>query len=38
LTFGGGLKYKGFAFDISFDHMIYDFQTQNMKFSLSYKF
>lgn len=38
LTFGGGLKYKGFAFDVSFDHMIYDFPTQNMKFSLSYRF
>jgi hypothetical protein len=38
LTFGGGLQYKGFAFDVSFDNMIYDFQTQNMKFSLAYKF
>jgi hypothetical protein len=38
LTYGGGLKYKGFAFDISFDNMIYDFATSNMKLSLSYKF
>jgi hypothetical protein len=38
VTFGGGLKYSGFAFDVSFDNMIYDFPTQNMKFSLSYKF
>jgi hypothetical protein len=38
ITFGGGLQYKGFAFDASFDNMIYDFETSNMKFSLAYKF
>jgi hypothetical protein len=38
LTYGGGLKYKGFAFDASFDNLIYDFPTSNMKFSLSYNF
>lgn len=38
LTFGGGLKFKKFLFDISLDHMIYDFPTQNYKFSLSYQF
>ncbi|MEO0114656.1 MAG: PorV/PorQ family protein [candidate division WOR-3 bacterium] len=38
LTFGGGIKFKKFAFDISFDHLIYDFSTQNWKVSFSYKF
>jgi hypothetical protein len=48
LTFGGGLEVrnlnlsfvtlKRLGLDISFDHMIYDFQTQNMKLSLSTNF
>lgn len=38
LTFGGGIKFKKFAFDISLDHLIYDFSTDNYKFSLSYQF
>ena len=35
LTFGGGIKFKKFAFDISMDHLIYDFQTSNYKLSFS---
>lgn len=38
LTFGGGIKFKKFAFDISMDHMIYDFPTSNYKLSFSYRF
>lgn len=38
LTFGGGIKFKKFAFDISMDHLIYDFQTSNYKLSFSYRF
>jgi hypothetical protein len=38
LTFGGGLKFKKFAFDISLDNLIYDFSTDNYKFSFSYQF
>jgi hypothetical protein len=38
LTYGGGLEFKRFAFDISFDGMIYDFPTSNLKFSFSYQF
>ena len=38
LTYGGGLEFKRFAFDISFDGLIYDFPTNNMKFSFSYQF
>lgn len=38
LTFGGGLEYARFKFDISVDQMIYDFPTSNYKFSLSYRF
>jgi hypothetical protein len=37
-TFGGGLKFRGFALDIAVDQFIYDFHTQNYKLSLSYKF
>lgn len=38
LTYGGGLTFKRLAFDVSFDGMIYDFPTNNMKFSFSYQF
>ncbi|MEO0108970.1 MAG: PorV/PorQ family protein [candidate division WOR-3 bacterium] len=38
LTYGGGLQWGGFNFDISFDNMIYDFPTNNMKLSFSYRF
>jgi hypothetical protein len=38
LTFGAGLKFKRFAFDISMDNLLYDFSTDNYKFSLSYQF
>ncbi len=38
LTFGGGLEYARFKFDISVDQLIYDFPTSNYKFSLSYQF
>ncbi len=37
-TLGGGVKFKGFQFDIGIDQWIYDFKTQNYKFSLSYRF
>jgi Type IX secretion system protein PorV len=36
ITYGFGLNYKGyFSFDISDDHLIYDFNTSNVKFSLT---
>jgi hypothetical protein len=35
-TLGGGVKFKGFQFDIGVDQWIYDFPTSNYKFSLSY--
>jgi hypothetical protein len=38
VTFGGGIKYKGFQLDVGIDEMIYDFETANRKFSLSYTF
>jgi len=38
LCFGGGLEYAGFKFDLSVDKLIYDFSTDNYKFSLSYRF
>ncbi|MEO0108410.1 MAG: hypothetical protein ABIK62_04480 [candidate division WOR-3 bacterium] len=48
LTFGGGLEIKNLnlsfvklrrlGLDISFDNMIYDFATQNMKLSVSVSF
>ncbi|MDH5187204.1 MAG: hypothetical protein OEW70_09100, partial [candidate division WOR-3 bacterium] len=38
ITFGGGIEFKKFAFDISLDHLIYDFPTQNYKLSFSYQF
>ncbi len=38
LTIGGGIKFKGFQFDIGFDQWIYDFRAQDYKISLSYRF
>ncbi|MEO0081249.1 MAG: PorV/PorQ family protein [candidate division WOR-3 bacterium] len=38
LCFGGGIEFARFKFDLSVDQMIYDFNTQNYKFSLSYQF
>jgi hypothetical protein len=38
LTFGGGIQFKGLRFDIGIDENIYDFNTTNRKFSLSYNF
>ena len=37
-TFGGGVHFKGLAFDIGIDENIFDFVTQNRKISLSYTF
>lgn len=37
-TFGGGLKVGGFSLDIGVDEKMYDFPTQNKKFSLTYQF
>jgi len=37
-TFGGGVHFKGFAFDIGIDEDIFEFETQNRKISLSYTF
>ncbi len=37
-TFGGGVKISHFSFDIAVDQYIYDFRTDNYKFSLSYQF
>jgi hypothetical protein len=38
LCFGGGIEYARFKFDLSIDKLIYDFSTDNYKFSLSYQF
>lgn len=38
VTFGGGVHFKGLAFDIGIDENIFDFETQNRKVSLSYTF
>jgi hypothetical protein len=38
LCFGIGVQFKGFQFDVSNDQMIYDFDTKNYKFSLTYHF
>jgi hypothetical protein len=38
LCFGGGIRYARFAFDLSVDQYIYDFATNNYKFSFSYQF
>jgi hypothetical protein len=37
-TYGGGIKAGGFSLDVGVDQDIYDFQTTNRKFSLSYQF
>jgi hypothetical protein len=38
LCFGAGVEYAKFKFDLSMDQLIYDFKTQNYKFSFSYQF
>lgn len=38
LCFGAGIEYAKFKFDLSIDKLIYDFPTDNYKFSLSYQF
>ncbi len=38
LTFGGGIRAGGFSLDVGVDQAIYDFQTSNRKFSLTYRF
>lgn len=38
LTFGGGIEYARFKFDVSYDGLIYDFPTSNYKFALAYQF
>jgi hypothetical protein len=38
ITFGGGVQSKGLRFDVGIDENIYDFNTTNRKFSLSYNF
>jgi hypothetical protein len=37
-TFGGGIRFQRFQFDIGIDQLIYDFSTSNYKFSFSYQF
>lgn len=37
-TFGGGIKAGGFSLDVGIDQAMYDFQTTNRKFSLTYQF
>jgi hypothetical protein len=37
-TFGGGVKAGGFSLDVGIDQDIYDFETTNRKFSVSYQF
>ncbi len=37
-TFGGGIQLKGLRFDIGVDSELYDFPTDNYRFSLSYSF
>ncbi|MFO7637898.1 MAG: PorV/PorQ family protein [bacterium] len=38
LCFGGGIEYARFKFDVSVDQYVYDFPTNNYKFSFSYQF
>ncbi len=38
LTYGGGIEFKNLKFDIGVDDQLYDFQTSNYRFSLSYNF
>lgn len=35
-TFGGGVRFKGFQFDIGVDSELYEFETENYRFSLTY--
>jgi hypothetical protein len=37
-TYGGGIKAGGFSLDVGIDQAIYEFETSNRKFSLSYQF
>jgi hypothetical protein len=37
-TFGGGVSFKGFQFDIGVDSELYEFDTENYRFSLTYTF
>ncbi|MEO0051560.1 MAG: PorV/PorQ family protein [candidate division WOR-3 bacterium] len=37
-TFGAGIRFQRFQFDIGVDQFIYDFSTSNYKFSFSYQF
>ncbi len=37
-TFGGGIKIRGFEFDIGVDSELYEFETDNYRFSVNYKF
>lgn len=37
-TFGVGVQFRRFQFDLGIDQYIYDFQTVNRKFSFSYQF
>ena len=37
-TYGGGIRAGGFSLDVGVDQSIYDFNTTNRKFSLSYQF
>lgn len=37
-TFGGGIQLRGLRFDIGVDSELYDFPTDNYRFSLSYSF
>jgi hypothetical protein len=37
-TFGGGLIFKSFIFDVGVDSDIYSFETDNYRFSIGYKF
>jgi hypothetical protein len=37
-TFGAGIRFQRFQFDLGIDQFIYDFPTTNYKFSFSYWF
>lgn len=37
-TLGAGIRFQRFQFDIAIDKFIYDFKTDNYKFSFSYRF
>lgn len=37
-TFGGGIKIRGFEFDIGVDSELYEFDTDNYRFSVNYMF